>query len=117
MLMELGFGAGVQTFDMVELIEEIDCTYAKNVSSYQKELKEMTWLDRLWYCGSSLTDAQLVELQEALPNCEMSLGRHDESTGGTWREHENYYEMRDFFGMYYMKGGTNGVDENGNQKY
>ena len=80
-------------------------------------LKEMTWLDRLWYCGSSLTDAQLVELQEALPNCEMSLGRHDESTGGTWREHENYYEMRDFFGMYYMKGGTNGVDENGNQKY
>ncbi len=27
----------------------------------------------------------------------------------------DYYEMRDFFEMYYMPGGTNGVDENGNQ--
>lgn len=32
----------------------------------------------------------------------------DESTGGTWRYDEDYYDMRDAFHMYYMdiKGDT-----------
>lgn len=78
-------------------------------------LKEMPQLERLWYCGNNMTSEQLTELQEALPNTEMYLAPHGEPTGSTWREHEHYYEMRDVFGMYYMPGGTNGVDENGNQ--
>ena len=45
----------------------------------------------------------------------MCIRDSGEPTGSTWREHPHYFEMRDFFGMYYMPGGTNGVDENGNQ--
>ena len=62
-----------------------------------------------------IASEQLEELQTALPNTEMYLAARGEPTGSTWREHPHYFEMRDFFGMYYMAGGTNGVDENGNQ--
>ncbi|MBQ0134570.1 MAG: hypothetical protein KBS46_05535 [Clostridiales bacterium] len=77
------------------------------------QLSQMTWLDRLWYCGTWFTDAQKAELQSLLPDCEMDLRWGAESTGGTWRKHEHYYEMRDAFDMYYMPGGTNGLNENG----
>ena len=62
-----------------------------------------------------MTAEQLDELKAALPDTEMYLLPHGESTGGTWRTHPHYYEMRDFFGMYYMPGGTNGVAEDGSQ--
>ena len=78
-------------------------------------LVNMPQLERLWYCGNNLDAGQLEELQAALPDTEMYLAAHGEPTGSTWREHPHYFEMRDFFGMYYMPGGTNGVDENGNQ--
>lgn len=39
------FGAGVQTFDMVEFLKDVDRTYEKHAASYQKELEEMIWLD------------------------------------------------------------------------
>ena len=65
--------------------------------------------------GNNLNTEQLEELQTALPDTEMYLAARGEPTGSTWREHPHYFEMRDFFGMYYMAGGTNGVDENGNQ--
>lgn len=78
-------------------------------------LPQMTQLERLWYCGSGLSDEQKEELQKALPNCEMYLLPHAESTGGGWREHPRYFEMRDAFDMYYMPGGTNGVAEDGSQ--
>ena len=38
-----------------------------------------------------------------------------EPSGGSWRYHQNYFEMRDFFHMYYMPGGSNGVDDDGAQ--
>lgn len=77
-------------------------------------LKEMPQLERLWYCGNNLTDEQQQELHDALPDTEMYLSQHGEPTGSTWRTHPHYYEMRDFFGMYYMPGGTNGLDADGN---
>ena len=47
-------------------------------------------------------------LREALPNTEVWCSPGDESTGGTWRYDEDYYDMRDAFHMYYMdiKGDT-----------
>lgn len=78
-------------------------------------LVRMPQLERLWYCGNNMTNEQLAELQSALPDTEMYLAAHGEPTGSTWREHPHYFEMRDFFEMYYMPGGTNGVDENGHQ--
>ena len=78
-------------------------------------LMQMPWLQRLWYCGNALTPEQVEQLRENMPDCEMYLEPRGEATGGTWRTHPHYYEMRDFFGMYYMPGGTNGVDEHGSQ--
>ena len=92
-------------------ISYIYCRPAKCLET----LVNMPQLERLWYCGNNLNTEQLEELQTALPNTEMYLAARGEPTGSTWREHPHYFEMRDFFGMYYMAGGTNGVDENGNQ--
>ena len=92
-------------------ISYIYCRPAKCLET----LVNMPQLERLWYCGNNLDVGQLEELQAALPDTEMYLAAHGEPTGSTWREHPHYFEMRDFFGMYYMPGGTNGVDENGNQ--
>ena len=92
-------------------ISYIYCRPAKCLET----LVNMPQLERLWYCGNNLDAGQLEELQAALPDTEMYLAAHGEPTGSTWREHPHYFEMRDFFGMYYMPGGTNGVDENGNQ--
>ncbi|MBR4578385.1 MAG: hypothetical protein IKO22_02090 [Oscillospiraceae bacterium] len=88
--------------------------YARHYDAYPV-LVQMTWLERLWYCGNALTEEEIAGLKEALPNCEMDLRPHAESTGGGWREHPHYYEMRDVFGMYYMPGGTNGVGSDGHQ--
>lgn len=75
-------------------------------------LREMTWLERLWYPGSNLSAGQIEDVQTALPDTEtyFAVWDGDGSTGGGWREHETYFEMRDLFSMHYMPGGT-GVPE------
>ena len=78
-------------------------------------LMQMPWLERLWYCGNGLKKEQVEALKENMPDCEMYMAPHGESTGSTWRTHPHYYEMRDVFGMYYMPGGTNGVAADGSQ--
>jgi len=78
-------------------------------------LMQMPQLERLWYCGSYLTEDQLADIRTVMPDCEMYLEFTGEPTGGGWRDHPHYFEMRDAFQMYYMEGGTNGVDENGQQ--
>lgn len=65
-------------------------------------LKQMTWLRRLWCSGTTMTKAQIAALREALPDTEIWCKTGDESTGGTWRFDEDYYDMRDAFHMYYM---------------
>ena len=92
----------------------ISYIYSKPDAAFEV-LMDMPWLERLWYCGNSLSEEQLAALQAQMPQCEMYMGAHDESTGGTWRYHPRYYEMRDCFGMYYMEGGTNGVAADGSQ--
>lgn len=71
-------------------------------------LAEMSRLERLWCSGGVLSDAQRSELEAALPETEIysPLWDGDGSTGGGWREHESYYEMRDALAMHYMPGGT-----------
>ena len=71
-------------------------------------LSQMTWLRRLWCTGTYMSDAQIEALREALPDTEVWCSPGDESTGGTWRYDEDYYDMRDAFHMYYMdiKGNT-----------
>ena len=71
-------------------------------------LLEMTWLERLWAVGGSMSGAVRQQLPQALPNtiCYLPYGDPQGSTGGGWRENDAYYEMRDMFGMYYQPGGT-----------
>ena len=88
--------------------------YCKSDRAYET-LMQMPWLGRLWYCGNALTREQVDNLRALMPQCEMFLEPHAESTGGGWRDHPHYYEMRDIFEMYYMPGGTNGVDDRGQQ--
>ena len=71
-------------------------------------LTQMTWLERLWYPGHTLEDAQRQAIVDALPNTEVYMPRYDPdgSTGGKWREADIYFEMRNLFGMFYQPGGT-----------
>ena len=63
-------------------------------------IKEMTWLKRLWWSGST---APAYQLREALPDTQVECSSLS-STGKGWREGQNYYDMRDFIGMWYMIG-------------
>jgi len=63
-------------------------------------IAKMTWLKRLWWAGSK-------EAEELLPQTltETELNFHSgSSTGGTWRQGQHYYDMRDLLGMWYLWG-------------
>ena len=65
---------------------------------------QLTWLDRLWWGqvqSSRINDAQRQALREKLPDTEIEYEPHS-STGAGWRTGQNYYDMRDIFGMGYM---------------
>ena len=66
------------------------------------QLKQMTWLERLWIGGNMFTGAQVQDLRDSLPNTEIVIMYGDEATLGGWRKVEEYFKMRDAFHMYYM---------------
>ncbi len=76
-------------------------------------LKEMTWLERLWFPGHGMSEEDAKAIADALPNTEVYMPAWDKdgSTGGGWREADVYFEMRNLFGMFYQPGGT-GMDNN-----
>ena len=82
----------------------ISYVYARGDNAYAA-LSQMPWLERLWCCGSNMSNAQIDDLRAKLPDCEIFAERFGESTGGSWRYHPHYYEMRDAFEMYYMNSG------------
>ena len=64
-------------------------------------LKQMTWLKRLWVPNTRLNGVQYEELIAALPDTQVvTYGRH--STDRGWRDNQNYRDMRDLLGMWYM---------------
>ncbi len=76
-------------------------------------LKQMTWLERLWFPGHNLSKDAKQAIVDALPNTEVYMPEWDKdgSTGGGWREADIYFEMRNLFGMFYQPGGT-GMNNN-----
>ncbi|MBQ7736254.1 MAG: hypothetical protein IJT62_00295 [Oscillospiraceae bacterium] len=78
-------------------------------------INKMTWLERLWWCNDPFSPQQRNQLIAERPDCTFFFLHGGESSGGSWRYHQYYYEMRDFFHAPYMASGTNGVDEDGNQ--
>lgn len=65
-------------------------------------LKEMPWLKRIWITRVGMTEAQNRELKAALPNTVVHTTSAHPTEGG-WRQAQNYYDMRDLLGMFYMK--------------
>ncbi len=64
---------------------------------------QMTWLQRLWISPAQFTETQLEQLREALPDTEIYICTYiGDRCGGTWRENERYFEMRDALQMWYM---------------
>ena len=60
---------------------------------------EMTWLKNLWMIGCS--SRARYEMPQALPNTKVMVTGEATVANG-WRDLDNYYEMRDLLGMYYM---------------
>ena len=78
-------------------LEDLNLCYTHG----QKEvLMEMTWLKRLWWSPSA---GKQPDLSRALPDTLINVTTGS-STGGVWRKGQNYYDMRDLLGMYYMTG-------------
>ncbi len=63
-------------------------------------IAQMTWLKRLWWAGSR--EAEKL-LPETLTETELEF-YSGSSTGGTWRQGQHYYDMRDLLGMPYLWG-------------
>ena len=70
-------------------------------------IAQLTWVDYIrWITIDEmrLYQSEKEMLQAALPDTLLELGEHQSSTGGQWRETQNYYAMRDILGMHYMTG-------------
>ena len=63
-------------------------------------LKQMEQLQNLWYDSRDLTDEQINELRQELPDCRIVDSRGNPTREG-WRstDNQNYIEMMEIFGM------------------
>jgi len=78
-------------------LEDLNISFTKGDP---EPLKQMTWLKRLWWADAPVTEE---EMRPYLPGVEFFFWKNS-STGGTWRQGQRYYEMRDILGMHYMWG-------------
>lgn len=84
----------------------INCTNLKDLNLCfspafdNSPLAQMTWLDRLWLVGSSLSWPAQKELRQKLPNTAIVI-QSDSSTRQGWRYGPRYYAQRDIFEMLY----------------
>ncbi len=67
-----------------------------------EQLKQMTWLERLWIGGNMFNDRQIQEIRDALPNTQIEVMYGEDATLKGWRSPEEYFKMRDALHMYYM---------------
>lgn len=94
------------TFQHQEILLELPKLQDLNMGSTKiygtGVLKQMTWLKRLWIAGTGLTFAEYDELVAALPNTQVVM-HIPHSTAGGWRDHQNYRDMRDILGVFYLE--------------
>ena len=64
-------------------------------------IAQMPYLKRLWWAGKWFRPEERELIVSSLPDTLLNLD-DGESTGAGWRQHDNYYEMRDLLGMHYM---------------
>ena len=87
---------------LLELTKLEDLNVGKTRFDDPMILAQMTWLKRLWAINAGHNKSQIDTLIKSLPNTKVVVnGRHPTDTG--WRQSQNYYDMRDMLGMFYMK--------------
>lgn len=66
-------------------------------------LMAMPWLERVWFSRAQLTTEQEESLREANPDWIMYAAyTWVQSNANPWRFDQDYYDMRDLMGMFYM---------------
>lgn len=81
----------------------IECTALEDVSVANthvdiKPFAQMPWLKNLWVNNCGATAEERTLLTESLPNTHIEFD-HGFTTGGGWRELQNYFDMRDLMGL------------------
>lgn len=82
----------------------VDCTALEDLNIGNtfcdiEPILEMTWLKNLYMIDGNGGDAWLAS--QALPDTHV-VASGNATVGGGWRRLQNYYDMRDCLGMYYM---------------
>ena len=91
-------------------LRALNCCYIKaKQDGAWSALNRMKDLEYLWYCNCPLSADQMRQLS-ARENLTTFFLRGGESSGGTWRYSQYYYDMRKLMNAPPMPGGTNGVD-------
>jgi|GEM_PF-238550 len=68
-------------------------------------LLAMPWLERVWFSRAQLTEEQEQKLLAANPNLMLKgVYEWNQSNADPWRYDQDYYDMRDLLGMFYMNG-------------
>lgn len=75
-------------------LKDVNLTY--NEIADLTPLYSLTQLERLWISENPVSEEQIAALREALPNTEIVTGINW-STGGGWRDHPRYQEIRTMF--------------------
>lgn len=65
-----------------------------------KPLAQMPWLKNLWVNNVKMSAEDRQLLTESLPNTHIEFD-HGFTTGGGWRQLQNYFDMRDLMGLPY----------------
>lgn len=78
-------------------LEDLNLSYTW---CYPGPVSRMPWLKRLWWAQCPWGQSAF---RKYLPDTELGF-IYASSTGGSWREGQNYYDMRDLVGMGYMTG-------------
>lgn len=66
-------------------------------------IAQLTWVEYIRWIGYANLE-QKATLPARMPDTLIELGVNKSSTGGMWRETQQYFDMRDLLGMFYMKG-------------
>jgi len=64
-------------------------------------IKQLTWVNNIWWRNIQLSEEDRQMLQEALPNTHFEFWCKA-STGAGWRKLQNYYDHRDVMDIFYM---------------
>lgn len=71
-------------------------------------ISKMTWLKHIWWSGvdgtygNPASNAKVI-LTDALPNTEMHFHLETPNVDNGWRQLDNYYAMRDYMDIFYLK--------------